>query len=209
MADHIVFVFNIMQPPSAIQPCNQEASEDKLRLSKLPKMCQSLLGSSCSVGGHVGGSTFVSSCCLVVRVYSVVAVSPSLVSSFTVIGGGSVNLNESIRHLVLFSDFPATADLPANDIFLLFDGLSTGLHCFIVTTWFDSNEAPGLLSKCPHLNHMRDTFLPKTKCACDVAQSCLVQLRQLFTNITINNKNVAMLNSLSLSLSSSFPLFQG
>ena len=98
--------------------------------------------------------------------------SPSLVSTFTVIGVGSVNLNESIRHLVLLnSDFPATADLPANDIFLLFDGLSTGLHCFIATTWLDSNEAPGLLSQCPHLNHMRDTFLSKTKCACDVAQS--------------------------------------
>ena len=40
---------------------------------------------------------FVSSCCLVVGVCSVVDVSPSLVSSFTVIGGGMKNLEESIR----------------------------------------------------------------------------------------------------------------
>ena len=48
--------------------------------------------------------------------------------------------------------------------------------------WLESHEAPGLLSKIPHLNHMRDTFLPNTKCACDVAQSRHVQLRQLFAN---------------------------
>ena len=127
------------------------------------------------------GSTFVSSCCLVVGVYSVVTVSPSLVSTFTVIGVGSVNLNESIRHLVLLnSDFPATADLPANDIFLLFDGLSTGLHCFIATTWLDSNEAPGLLSQCPHLNHMRDTFC----CSLHSASDCIVSKNctKRFTN---------------------------
>ena len=48
--------------------------------------------------------------------------------------------------------------------------------------WLESHEAPGLFSKIPHLNHMRDTFLPNTKCACDVAQSRHVQLRQLFAN---------------------------
>ena len=35
VADHIVFVFNVMRPPPAIEPCNLEASEDKLRLFKL------------------------------------------------------------------------------------------------------------------------------------------------------------------------------
>ena len=38
-----------------------------------------------------------------------------------------------------------------------------------------SNEAPSLLSKCSDLNHMMETFLPKTNCACDVAQSHHVQ----------------------------------
>ena len=38
-----------------------------------------------------------------------------------------------------------------------------------------SNEAPGLLSKFPRLNHMMETFLPNTNCACDVAQSRHVQ----------------------------------
>ena len=70
----------------------------------------------------------------------------------------------------------------------------------MATTWLDSNDAPGLLSKYPHLNYMRDTFLPKTKCACDVAQSRHVQLRHIFTNIRINTKNIAMLNSLFLFL---------
>ena len=69
VADNIVFVFNIMQPPPAIKPCNLEASEDKLRLSKRSfgeakgpllvcgnpsTKCASLgweFGSSCSVGG--------------------------------------------------------------------------------------------------------------------------------------------------------------
>ena len=59
--------------------------------------CASLggeFGSSCSVGGLwlSWGSTFVSSCCLVVGVYSVVAASPSLVSTFTVVGGCIVDL---------------------------------------------------------------------------------------------------------------------
>ena len=141
-----------------------------------------------------GGSIYVSSCCLVVGVYSVVvAVSPSLVSSFTVIAGDNKNLKESIRRRVFFSDVPATANLPANAISLLVDGLSTGLHCFVATTWLGSNEAPGILSKCSHLNHMMDTFLPRTKCACDVAQSRHVQfetaLRQhkdtLYTHLMI------------------------
>ena len=100
VADRLVFVFNVMQPPQAIKPCNMEASEDKLRLSKLtlgegkgPRLvCRNLspkgaslgweFGSSCSVGGLwlSWGSIFVSSCCLVVGVCSVVAVSISLVS---------------------------------------------------------------------------------------------------------------------------------
>ena len=117
MADHIVFVLNVMLPPPAIKPCNLEPSENKLRLSKLslgeakgtrlvcgnpsPK-CASVcweFGFSCSVGGLwlSWGSIFVSSCCLVVGVYSVVAVSPSLVSSFTAIAGGNKNLKKSIR----------------------------------------------------------------------------------------------------------------
>ena len=73
VADHIVFVFNVMQPPPAIKPCNLEASEDRLRLSKLslgeakePRLvcrnpnpkCARLgweFSSSCSVGGlYVG-----------------------------------------------------------------------------------------------------------------------------------------------------------
>ena len=56
-------------------------------------------GSSCSICGMSlsWGSTFVSSGCLVVAVCSVVAVSPSLVSSFTVIGGDMKYLKESIR----------------------------------------------------------------------------------------------------------------
>ena len=33
-------------------------------------------------------------------------------------------MKELIRRLVFFSDFPATADLPANDIFLHVDRLS-------------------------------------------------------------------------------------
>ena len=64
--------------------------------------CASLcwdFGFSCSVSGLwlSWGSIFVSSCCLVVGVYSVVAASPSLVSSSTVIAGGNKNLKESIR----------------------------------------------------------------------------------------------------------------
>ena len=104
-----------MHPPPAIKPCNRESSEDKLRLSKLslgeakgPRLvcgspkCASLgweFGSSCSVGGLwlSWGSILIYSCCLVVGVYSVVAVSPSLVSAFTVIGGDNKNLKESIR----------------------------------------------------------------------------------------------------------------
>ena len=157
-----------MQPPPAIKPCNLEACEDKLRLSELslgeakgPRLvcgsqkCASLgwqFGSPCSVGGLWLSwiSIFVSSCFLVVGVCSVVAVSPTLVSSFTVIGGGNNDLKESIRRGAFFSESPATADLPANDIFLLFVGLSTGLHCFIVTTCFGSNEAPGLY--CRHFH---------------------------------------------------------
>ena len=99
VADRLVFVFNVMQPPQAIKPCNTEASEDKLRLSKLtlgegkgPRLvCRNLspkgaslgweFGSSCSVGLWLSwGSIFVSSCCLVVGVCSVVAVCISLVS---------------------------------------------------------------------------------------------------------------------------------
>ena len=56
--------------------------------------------------------------------------------------------------------------------------------------WLESHEAPGLFSKIPHLNHMRDTFLPNTK----AIETALRQQR-------INNNNIAMLNSLSLSLS--------
>ena len=56
-------------------------------------------GFSCSVGGLwlSWGSIFVSSCCLVVGVCSVVDVSPSLVSSVTVVVGGKKALKESIR----------------------------------------------------------------------------------------------------------------
>ena len=35
VADHLVFVCNVLQPPPAIKPCNLETSEDRLRLSKL------------------------------------------------------------------------------------------------------------------------------------------------------------------------------
>ena len=35
VAYHLVFVFNVMQPPPAIKPCNLEASEDNIRFSKL------------------------------------------------------------------------------------------------------------------------------------------------------------------------------
>ena len=60
VADHHVFVFNVMQPPPAFKSCHLEVSEDRLRLSKLspgeakgprlvcrnpkPKICQSWLG---------------------------------------------------------------------------------------------------------------------------------------------------------------------
>ena len=166
----------------------------------LPKTCLLSCGTLpvCIAFGSVGGlwlnwsSICVSYCCFVIGVCSVVAVSPSLLSSFTVIRGGKKNMKESIRRGVFFSDFSATADLPANGIFLLVHGLSTGLHCFIATTWLGSNEAPGLLSKFPHLNHMMETFLPKTNCTCDMAQSRMHG--QLFTNIRINTKNIAMLN---------------
>ena len=47
------------------------------------------------------------------------------------------------------------------------DGLSTGLHCFIATTWLGSNTTLCLLSKFPYLNHKMETFLPKNKlCLC-------------------------------------------
>ena len=49
------------------------------------------------VCGYKLGLKFFSSCCLVVGICSVVAVSPSLVSSFTVIGGCKKNVKESIR----------------------------------------------------------------------------------------------------------------
>ena len=35
VAGHLVFIVNVMQPLPAIDPCNLDASEDKLRLSKL------------------------------------------------------------------------------------------------------------------------------------------------------------------------------
>ena len=54
-------------------------------------------------------------------------------------------------------------------------GQNAALDCCIATTWLGSNEAPSLLSKFSHLNHMMETFLPKTNCACDMAQSHHVQ----------------------------------
>ena len=94
MADHIVFVFNVMQPPPTIKPGKLEPPEDVIRLSKLSfseakglrlvcgnpsQKCASLCWESvfpCSVGGLwlSWGSMCVSSYCLVVGVYSVVAV---------------------------------------------------------------------------------------------------------------------------------------
>ena len=44
VADHIVFVFNAMQPLPAIELCNLEASEDKFRLSKLSLVKRKDLG---------------------------------------------------------------------------------------------------------------------------------------------------------------------
>ena len=103
-----------MQPPPAITPCNLEASEDKLRFfglslgeTKGPRLVcgnpspkyASLGCSSCSVGGLWlnWSSICVSYCCFVIGVCSVVAVSPSLVSSLTVNRGGKKNMKESIR----------------------------------------------------------------------------------------------------------------
>ena len=88
VAHHIVFVFNIMQPPPAIKPFNLKLLKTIFDFPNCLLVCgnpgpksASLgwdFGSSCSVGGLLlsCGSTCVSSCCLVVGVYSVVAASP-------------------------------------------------------------------------------------------------------------------------------------
>ena len=70
------------------------AGVQKHQAQNLPVLVGSLVLHASSV---VCGSTFVSSCCLVVDVCFVVAVSPSPVSSFTVIGGCMKNLKELIR----------------------------------------------------------------------------------------------------------------
>ena len=162
-----------------------------------PKMCQSCweFSSSCSVGvlWLSWGSIFVSSCCLVVGVSSVVDVkSPSLVSSFTVIVGGNKTLKESIRRWVFFSDFPPTADL--------LDGLSTVLHCFIATTWLGSIEAPSIMVKNVHTWTIG--LLWKLSCLKQIVlvawhNHTVYKLRRLFTNIRINTKNIARLNKQS------------
>ena len=87
-AHHIVFVFNIMQPPPAIKPFNLKQLKTIFDFPNCLLVCGNPspksarlgwdFGSSCSVGGLwlSWGSTCVSSCCLVVGVYSVVAASP-------------------------------------------------------------------------------------------------------------------------------------
>ena len=138
-------------------------------------------GSSCSVGGLwlSWTSTFVSSCCLVVGVCSVVAVSRSLVSSFIVIGGGMKNLKESIRRWAFVFDFPPTS-CRAGD----------GLHCFIATKWLSSNTAPCLLSTFPYLGHKMETFLPKNKlCFCRGARRHVQ-----FATVLHQHHDIAMLN---------------
>ena len=56
------------------------------------------------------------------------------------------------------------------------DGLLTRLHCFIATTWLDSNTTPCLLSKFPYLIHRMESFVPKNKvCLCRGAiTSCAI-----------------------------------
>ena len=103
---------------------------------------------------------------------------PSQVSYFNVIDGGMKNLKESIRRCVFVFDFPATVELPANDLFLLLDGLSTALRFFIATRWVGSNTATGLLSKSSYMDDMMDIFLAKNNRACDVASSAGQSLAQ-------------------------------
>ena len=109
VVDHIVFVFDAMQPLPAIKPCNiMEASENKLRLSKLSLMKPNDLGlcaknPSQKCASHAPSvvkfirAQYLFLPAVVVGVCSVVAVSPSLVCSYTVFGGCMKNLNESIR----------------------------------------------------------------------------------------------------------------
>ena len=142
-------------------------------------------GSSCSVGGLwlSWTSTFVSSCCLVVGVCSVVAVIRSLVPSFIVIDGGMKNLKASIRRWAFVFDFPPTSCRAG-------DGLPTGLHCFIATKWLSSNTAPCLLSTFPYLATRWKLSCLKTNCACAVAQWRHVQ----FATVLHQHHDIAMLN---------------
>ena len=149
VADHIVFVFNVMQPPPAtwellktgfdfpkfllgnrkdIGWCAETSSPTSVSIGWE-------FGTSCSVGGLWVGLNicFVLLSCW--RLSARLLLSITHVSSFTVIDGGMKNLKELIRFRVFLFDFPATAGLPANDMFLLLDGLSIALDLFIATRW--------------------------------------------------------------------------
>ena len=104
------------------------------------------------------------------------------------------NLKELIRCCVFFFNFPATAGLPANDIFLLLDGPPTALRFFIATRWLGSNTATGLLSKSSHMDDMMDIFFAKSNRACDVAESRHVQFATYHHQHQDNTTNIAMLN---------------
>ena len=78
--------------------------------------------------------------------------------------------------------------------------IAKNLPSFIAIKWLGSNKSHGLLSKCPYLNHIMETFLLKTNCACDVAQSRPYILRQLFAIMRIHTTNITMLDKQRQSL---------
>ena len=120
VAYHVIFVFNVMQPPPAIKLCNLEAPEDKLRLSKLSlgeaKGSRLMCGNPSPKYASLGWFFLVSRwsvvklginicfsllsrcrcllgcCCEAITCFFLYG------HSWTVIRGGKKNLKESIRH---------------------------------------------------------------------------------------------------------------
>ena len=96
VADHLVIVFNVMQPPPAIEPCNREASEDKLRLSKLSLLSSSLHGLCSSRRESQLTHSPLSSLHSIQSLYSLSSVQSSLFPSSKVSFLSNVSTNASI-----------------------------------------------------------------------------------------------------------------
>ncbi len=189
VADHRVFVFNVMQAPPAIEPCNMEVSEYKLRLSKLslgeakwhrlvyrnpkPKICQSWLGvwffmirwwSVVKLGLAVCFFRLVVGVCLVVAVTQ--STTCFFIHSHWWTYEKPEGINSSLSFLFRLSGNSRSSSKRYFPAGWLTVDMTALLH--IAITWLGSNKSPGLLSKVPYINNMMETVLPKTKCACDV-----------------------------------------